>query len=195
MWKHVIKTSFPIGIFKGISSVRSPVSRPFPFAARLPWTQPIGGFFHLFFVFYFSFCSSFLTLCISFCCAIDCPAFTRGRIIGNQIIYGNGLLTCCSSLERRNQKETFVYKWHPVTKLDDLSIQLYWETIKRNWCENVQPYFGTVWQRKFSPVVARTVCQWKLSVHDLELKTFRVSIIVSSIQASLFSINFQDFCL
>ena len=195
MWKHVIKTSFSIGIFKGISSVRSPVSRPFPFAARLPWTQPIGGFFHLFFVFYFSFCSSFLTLCISFYCAIECPAFTRGRIIGNQIIYGNGLLTCCSSLEKRNQKEPFVYKWHPVTKLDDLSKQLYWETIKRNWCENVQPYFGTVWQRKFSPVVARTVCQWKLSMHDLELKTCRVSIIVSSIQTSLFSINFQNFCL
>lgn len=193
MWKHVIKTSFSIAIFKGISSVRSPVSRPFPFAARLPWTQPIGWF--LSFIFRFHLFVHHFLLCISFCCAIDCPAFTRGRIIGNQIIYGNGLLTCCSSLERRNQKETFVYKWHPVTKLDDLSIQLYWETIKRNWCENVQPYFGTVWERKFSPVVARTVCQWKLSVHDLELKTCRVSIIVSSIQASLFSINFQDFCL
>ena len=144
MWKHVIKTSFPIGIFKGISSVRSPVSRPFPFAARLPWTQPIGWFLSFIFRFHL-FVHHFLLYVFLFVARSTVPLL-RGRIIGNQIIYGNGLLTCCSSLEKRNQKETFVYKWHPVTKLDDLSIQLYWETIKRNWCENVQPYFGTVWQ-------------------------------------------------
>ena len=121
-----------------ISTVRSRVTKPFSFAARPPLSSGcwVDSFIYL----------SFLLTCLlflSFCCTTDCPTFPRGRTMGNQIIYGNGILTCDSLLERRKKK----FGWYVHTvKLKDDTKKLLWKCPTRLWngqTENILTGRGT----------------------------------------------------